>query len=49
MSGPVPVWDGQRWRIRVMVEGRTHSFSCKTPGAKGRKEVIRKYSDWGKN
>lgn len=46
MSGPVPVWDGQRWRIRVMVEGRTHSFSCKTPGAKGRKEVIRKYSDW---
>ena len=46
MSGPLPVWDGQRWRIRVMVEGKTHSFSCKTPGAKGRKEVIRKYNDW---
>ena len=47
MNGvPAPVWDGQRWRIRVMVEGRSHSFSCKTPGAKGRKEVIRKYNDW---
>lgn len=46
MSGPIPVWDGQRWRIRVMVEGKNHSFSCKTPGAKGRKEVIRKYNDW---
>lgn len=41
-----PVWDGQRWRIRVMVEGKTHSFSCKEPGAKGRKEVIRKYNEW---
>ena len=46
MSGPIPVWDGQRWRIRVMVEGRSHSFSCKTPGAKGRKEVIAKYNNW---
>ena len=41
-----PVWDGKRWRIRVMVDGKSHSFSCKEPGAKGRKEVIRKYSDW---
>lgn len=41
-----PIWDGHRWRIRVMVEGKTHSFSCKIPGAKGRKEVTRKYNDW---
>lgn len=41
-----PTWDGHRWRIRVMVEGRTHSFSSSVPGAKGRKEVMRKYNDW---
>ena len=41
-----PKWDGQRWRIRVMQEGKTYSFSCKEPGAKGRKEVIRKYEAW---
>ena len=41
-----PTWDGQRWRIRVMREGKSYSFSCKTPGAKGRKEVLRKYNDW---
>lgn len=41
-----PRWDGQRWRIRVMQEGKTHSFSCKIPGAKGRKEVTRLYNEW---
>ena len=41
-----PVWDGKRWRIRVMQEGKTHSFSCKIPGPKGRKEVIRLYNEW---
>lgn len=41
-----PKWDGQRWRIRVMQDGKTHSFSCKTPGAKGRKEVTRLYHEW---
>lgn len=41
-----PIWDGQRWRIRVMVEGKTHSFSCKIPGAKGKKEVTRLYNNW---
>ena len=41
-----PKWDGQRWRIRVMQDGKTYSFSCKEPGAKGRKEVIRKYETW---
>lgn len=33
-----PKWDGQRWRIRVMQDGKTHSFSCKTPGAKDEKK-----------
>lgn len=41
-----PIWDGQRWRIRVMQNGKTHSFSCKTPGAKGKKEVTRLYNNW---
>lgn len=41
-----PKWDGQRWRIRIMQDGKTHSFSCKTPGAKGRKEVTRLYHEW---
>lgn len=41
-----PRWDGERWRIRVMREGKTFSFSSKTPGAKGRKEVIQKYDKW---
>lgn len=41
-----PRWDGERWRIRVMREGKTYSFSSKTPGAKGRREVIQKYDKW---
>lgn len=41
-----PVWDGQRWRIRVMQDGKRKSFSCKEPGNKGRKEVIRLYNEW---
>ena len=41
-----PTWDGKRWRIRVMQDGKTHSFSCKEPGSKGRKEVIRLYNEW---
>lgn len=41
-----PKWDGQRWRIRVMKEGKTHSFSSSVPGPKGRKEVIQKYEQW---
>ena len=38
-----PKWDGQRWRIRIMREGRSFSFSSSILGAKGRKEVIQKY------
>ena len=41
-----PKWDGQRWRIRVMREGKTYSFSSSVPGPKGRKEVQRKYDQW---
>lgn len=41
-----PKWDGQRWRIRVMREGKTFSFSSSTPGAKGRREVQQKYDNW---
>lgn len=41
-----PTFDGKRWRIRVMQDGKSHSFSCSIPGAKGRKEVIRKYNEW---
>ena len=41
-----PRWDGKRWRIRVMKEGRSFSFSSSVPGAKGRKEVQQKYDQW---
>lgn len=41
-----PKWDGYRWRIRVMREGKSYSFSSTTPGNKGRKEVIQKYDNW---
>lgn len=41
-----PKWDGKRWRIREMREGRTFSFSSSVPGTRGRKEVIRKYEQW---
>ena len=41
-----PKWDGSRWRIREMREGKMHSFSSSVPGVKGRKEVIKKYEQW---
>ena len=41
-----PKWDGKRWRIRVMKEGKSFSFSSSVPGAKGRKEVQQKYDQW---
>lgn len=43
---PTPKWDGQRWRIRVMKDGKNYSFSSSVPGAKGRKEVVSKYENW---
>lgn len=42
----VPRWDGERWRIRFMKEGKTFSFSSKTPGPKGRREVMAKFDQW---
>ena len=41
-----PHWDGQRWRIQARKDGRRFSFSSSVPGAKGRKEVIKKYEQW---
>lgn len=41
-----PKWDGERWRIRFMKEGKTFSFSSKTPGPKGRREVMAKFDQW---
>lgn len=41
-----PTWDGKRWRIRCMKEGKRYSFSCSIPGAKGRKECQQKYDAW---
>lgn len=41
-----PKYDGQRWRIQKQVDGKRFSFSSKTPGQKGRREVIAKYEAW---
>ena len=41
-----PHWDGQRWRIQARKDGKRFSFSSSVPGAKGRKEVIKKYEQW---
>ena len=41
-----PHWDGQRWRIQARKDGKRFSFSSSFPGAKGRKEVIKKYEQW---
>lgn len=43
---PTPTYDGDRWRIRVQKDGRKFSFSSSIAGAKGRKEVQRKYEAW---
>ena len=41
-----PHWDGQRWRIQARKDGKRFSFSSSVPGAKGRKEVLKKYEQW---
>ena len=41
-----PRWDGQRWRIQARKDGKRYSFSCSTPGAKGRRECMAKYERW---
>lgn len=41
-----PRWDGRRWRIQEMRDGKRFSFSSTVPGAKGRKEVQKKYDAW---
>lgn len=41
-----PRWDGRRWRIQARRDGKRYSFSSSVEGAKGRKEVQRKYEQW---
>lgn len=41
-----PRWDGTRWRIQARKDGKRYSFSCSTPGIKGRRECQRKYEAW---
>lgn len=41
-----PRWDGSRWRIQARRNGRRFSFSSSVPGAKGRRECLRKYEAW---
>lgn len=41
-----PHWDGSRWRLQVRRDGKRFSFSSSVPGAKGRKEVLKKYEAW---
>ena len=41
-----PIWEGDRWRIRVMINGKTKYFSSYIPGARGRRECMDKYNDW---
>ncbi len=43
---PTPIFDGQRWRIRVQKDGKKYSFSSSLSGAKGRKECKDKYERW---
>lgn len=41
-----PIWDGERWRLRVTVNGKTKNFISRTPGNKGRRDVMDRYIDW---
>lgn len=41
-----PHFDGKRWRIQARKDGKRYSFSSSIKGAKGRKEVIKKYEQW---
>ena len=41
-----PRWDGRRWIVQEQKDGRRHTFTSSVPGAKGRKEAIKKYEKW---
>jgi len=41
-------WDGKRWRIRISINGKVRSFSCTTPGRRGREEVERRARESGR-
>lgn len=46
MATKVPTWDGERWRLRVTVNGKTKNFVSRIAGMKGRREVLSRYYDW---
>ena len=35
-----PKWDGQRWRYRITIHGKTRSYSSRNPGRRGRSDVL---------
>jgi len=41
-----PRWDGRRWIVQEQKDGRRKTFTSSIPGAKGRKEAIKKYEKW---
>ena len=41
-----PRWDGTRWILQEQKDGKRHTFSSSIPGAKGKREVVRKYELW---
>ncbi|MBR3463351.1 MAG: site-specific integrase [Clostridiales bacterium] len=41
-----PRWDGRRWIVQEQKDGKRHTFTSSVPGAKGRKEAIKKYEKW---
>lgn len=41
-----PIWEGDRWRLRVTINGKRKSFVSHTPGTKGRREVMDRYLDY---
>lgn len=43
---PAPKWNGQKWVLSVMVDGRRKQFTSKTPKSQGKKEVIERASLW---
>lgn len=38
-----PIWEGNRWRLRVQINGKTHSFVSRKAGKAGKIEVNRRY------
>lgn len=45
---PTPIWveSKKQWVVRIQKDGVRHSFTSTTPGNKGRKEVLKKLSEY---